>query len=206
MLKKSLYLMCTASLLSAATTMCYKKDHIDPSTIETIALDGGKCGGKLSVQDMQKKGYEIDSMKLQDGKDGFNYIYVFKNHTEPIHTSAVAVGAGVALTDAQLTARIEKIQEIKKAKIKEEQKISSIDEATKLYNTTCKRCHGDGSIRAYNTAEPLNSLSLEEMQLSMRDYANGTKDNGMAILMQPYVNLVTKKDIDGIYHYLQSIK
>ena len=54
MLKKSLYVMCTASILSAATTMCYKKDHLDPSTIETIPLDGGECAGKLSVNQMKK--------------------------------------------------------------------------------------------------------------------------------------------------------
>ena len=206
MLKKSLYLMCTASLLSAATTMCYKKDHLDPSTIENIALDGGKCGGKLSVQDMQKEGYEIDSMKLQDGQNGFNYIYVFTNNTQVQSINTNVATSGVTLTDAELTARIEKIQDTKKAKVEKEEKISSIEEATKLYNTSCKRCHGDGSIRAYNTAEPLNSLSLEEMQLSMRDYANGTKDNGMAILMRPFANTLTKKDVEGVYHYLKTIK
>jgi len=205
MLKKSLYLMCTASLLSAATTMCYKKDHLDPSTIESIALDGGKCDGKLSVQDMQKEGYEIDSMKLQDGQSGFNYIYVFTNNTKTSVPVSTAVAA-VALTDEQLTARLEKIQKKQEKKVEEEKQISSLEEATKLYNTTCKRCHGNGSIRAYNSAEPLNSLSLEDMQLAIRDYTNGTKDNGMAILMTPYANTITKKDVEGIYNYLQTLK
>ena len=65
--------------------MCYKKDHLDPSTIENIFLDGEKCAGKLSVKDMKKDGYIIDSMKLQKVKDGFTYIYIFDKKFS-IHT------------------------------------------------------------------------------------------------------------------------
>jgi len=205
MIKKSLYVMCAASILSASATMCYKKEHLDPSTIESIALSGGECKDKLSVNDMKKNGYQIDSMKIQNGKTGFNYIYVFQKETKNAIT-APAVTPSSSLTDEELTARIEKIQKKKVEQKKKEEIVSAVKSAENLYNTTCKRCHGDGTIRAYNLARPLKELSLEDMQISMRDYSNGTKDNGMAILMQPYSNLVTKKDIDGIYNYLKTLK
>ena len=203
MLKKSLYVMCTASLLSAATTMCYKKDHLDPSTIENIALDGGVCAGKLSVQAMQKDGYEIDSMKLQEGKKGFNYIYVFTKNTQK---TGINTTSGVNLTDAELTARLENIQKKQKKEVEVKRKISTLADGKELYETTCKRCHGDGTIRAYNTARPLKEMSLEDMQVSIRDYTNGSKDNGMSVLMIPYANTLTKKDIDSVYNYLNTIK
>ena len=202
MIKKSLYLICTASVLSASATMCYKKEHLDPSTIETIALSGGECKDKLSVNDMKKNGYQVDSMKIQEGKNGFNYIYVFQKNT----TNQKVVSFGNGLTDEELTARLENIQKKKKAKIEKEEMVASIDLAKNLYEDTCRRCHGDGTISAYNLSRPLKNLSLEEMQISMRDYSNGTKDNGMAILMQPYANLLIKKDIDGIYNYLKTLK
>jgi len=202
MIKKSLYLICTASVLSASATMCYKKEHLDPSTIETIALSGGECKDKLSVNDMKKNGYQVDSMKIQEGKNGFNYIYVFQKNS----TNNQAVSFGNGLTDEELTARLENIQKKKKEKIEKEEMVASIDSAKNLYEDTCRRCHGDGTISAYNLSRPLKDLSLEEMQISIRDYSNGTKDNGMAILMQPYANLLIKKDIDGIYNYLKTLK
>jgi len=201
MLKKSLYLACTASLLAASTTMCYKKEHLDPSTIETIALDGGECAGEKSVLDMKNQGYIIESLKLQNETKGMSYVYVFKKENE-IKKEVVTS----RITDEQLTARLEAIEKKKEIKKVEEKTVSSLENGENIYNSTCKSCHGDGSIRAYSTARPLNDLSLEEMEISMRDYANGSKDNGMAMLMTPYVNLVTEEDIKGIYNYLQTLK
>ncbi|MGB3752078.1 MAG: c-type cytochrome [Arcobacteraceae bacterium] len=201
MLKKSLYLACTASLLAASTTMCYKKEHLDPSTIETIALDGGVCAGEKSVGDMKKNGYIIESLKLQNETSGMSYIYVFKKQNE-IKKEVVTSG----ITDEQLTARLEAISKKKEIKKVEEETVSSLENGENIYTSTCKSCHGDGSIRAYSTARPLNDLSLEDMEISMRDYANGSKDNGMAILMTPYVNLVTNEDLKSIYTYLQTLK
>ena len=203
MIKKSLYLICTASVLSASATMCYKKEHLDPSTIETIALSGGECKDKLSVNDMKKNGYQVDSMKIQEGKSGFNYIYVFQKETKNIQNVSLSANT---LTDEELTARLENIQKKKKEKIEKEEMIASIDSAKSLYEDTCRRCHGDGTISAYNLSRPLKDLSLEEMDIAIRDYTNGSKDNGMAILMQPYANTLTKKDVKAIYNYLKTIK
>jgi len=203
MIKKSLYVICTASLLSASATMCYKKDHLDPSTIETVALSGGECKDAYSVEDMKKNGYAVDSMKIQNGTNGFNYIYVFQKDTPQNLQLLSATGN---ITDDELMQRLEKIQTKQVEIKKEEQRITTMANGKNLYESTCKRCHGDGSISAYNLARPLKEMSLEEMEIAMRDYQVGGKDNGMAILMQPYATLVTKKDIEGIYNYLQTIK
>jgi len=40
-----------------------KKSIIDPSTIETVKLEGGECGGKLTSEDMQRKGYSVGFYK-----------------------------------------------------------------------------------------------------------------------------------------------
>jgi len=205
MIKKSLYMICTASILSASATMCYKKEHLDPSTIESVTLSGGECKDKLSVNDMKKNGYQVDSMKIQNGTTGFNYIYVFQKETTQKQIQTVSPMLN-GLSDAELTARIENIQKKKIEKQEKEEMIASIDSAKNIYEETCRRCHGDGTISSYNLARPLKDLSLEEMQISIRDYSNGTKDNGMAILMQPYANMLVKNDVKGIYNYLKTIK
>ena len=201
MLKMSLAVASTAAILSASTTMCYKKDHLDPSTIESIALDGGKCDGKLSVIQMKKNGYVVDSMKLQNGTDGLNYIYIFEKKSHEVSKDGVN-----SVTNEQLTAQIKEIEKNKKLQKVTQNDTLMLEEGKKVYETTCKSCHGNGSISAYNTAKPLKQMSLEEMELSIRDYNNGSKDNGMAILMTPYANMVTKKEIKSIYIYLKTLK
>jgi len=205
MLKKSLLVMSTACLLSASTTMCYKKNHIDPSTISSVVLDGGGCDGKYSVEDMKKNGYKVDSMKLQNATDGLTYIYVFKkDNVIPVKVAATGI------SNEQLKAQLkEQIQEIKKETAIEEKKEeiqSSLQEGEKLYNTTCKRCHGDGTKKAFNKARPLKTLSLEDIQLSIRDISNGTINTNVTILMKPYAESLSSSEIKNIYNYLNNSK
>jgi len=201
MLKKSLYLACTASLLTASTTMCYKKGHLDPSTIQSVTLEGGICAGKYGVVDMKEMGYSIENLKLQNETSGTTYIYVFKKEKTDQNKSVTS-----SITNQQLTKQLEAIEEEKSTKKEQEQKVTALEKGKKVYNSTCKRCHGDdGSTSAYNSARPLNELSLEEMQISIRDYTNGSKDNGMAMLMTPYANIVTSEELKGIYEYLKTL-
>jgi len=197
MLKMSLIAVSTAAILSASTTMCYKKDHLDPSTIES----SGKCDGKLSVIQMKKNGYVVDSMKLQNGTDGLNYIYIFEKKSQEVSKDAVN-----SVTNEQLTAQMKEIEKNNKLQKVTQNDTLMLEEGKKIYESTCKRCHGDGSISAYNSAKPLKEMSLEDMEISIRDYKNGSKDNGMAILMAPYANIVTKEEIKGIYKYLKTLK
>ena len=202
MIKKSLYVACAASILNASATMCYKKEHLDPSTIENIALSGGECKDTYSVNDMKKNGYVVDSMKIQNGTNGFNYIYVFqKDKAQDFKLSTNA-----NLTDEQLLKRLEKIQTKQIEIKKEEKRITNMAKGKNIYDSTCKRCHGDGTKRAYNTARALKSMTLEQMQVSIRDIANGEQDNGMGILMMPYANLLSSQDLKDVYNYLNRTK
>jgi len=202
MIKKSLYVACAASILNASATMCYKKEHLDPSTIENIALSGGECKDTYSVNDMKKNGYVVDSMKIQNGTNGFNYIYVFqKDKAQDFKLSTNA-----NLTDEQLLKRLEKIQTKQIEIKKEEKRITDMAKGKNIYDSTCKRCHGDGTKRAYNTARALKSMTLEQMQVSIRDIANGEQDNGMGILMMPYANLLSSQDLKDVYNYLNRTK
>ena len=62
--------------LNAKTTICYKKDWKSPSTIETTPLEGGECKGELSFAQMKKDGWKLKDLKIENGKNGLNYIYV----------------------------------------------------------------------------------------------------------------------------------
>ena len=35
------------------------------ATIESIALDGGECAGKYSINDMKAKGWSVDDIELE---------------------------------------------------------------------------------------------------------------------------------------------
>jgi len=203
MLKKSLLVVCTASLLSASTTMCYKKDHLDPSTIESVSLDGGECNGSLSVIDMKKDGYKIDSMKIQNTKDGLNYIYVFTKNSNKKETVAIPN----SISDTHLSAQLKKIRKEEIIVKEKEEKISFVKAGEKLYLSNCVQCHGKkGEKEAYNTSKPLNTLSVEYMRRAILDYRLGDKDNGMAIVMNPYASFLTQDDIQKVYDYLHTVQ
>jgi len=205
MIKNSLYILCTASILNASATMCYKKEHLDPSTIETVALSGGECKDKYSVVDMKNDGYKVDSMKIQNGVDGFNYIYVFqKNDSQPLENQSIN---SMTLTDEQLTQRIENIQKAKEIKKIEEEKTIAAENGKTIYTSSCVQCHGSKAEKyAHPAIDKLSSLSFDKFDKSIREYVNDEKDNGMAIIMRPYADSLMSNDIKDVYEYIQTIK
>ena len=201
MLKKSLVALSCGIVLNASTTMCYKKDHLDPSTIETISLDGGECKGKLSVDDMKKDGYIVDSMKIQNGIDGLNYIYVFKkdSYTRTVLTTGVSTSV--------LKNQLKEIESDNKKQKEMDGEKSSLASGKKIYKLHCISCHGKSAeIEAYNTARALNTLSIDEIKSSIRSYSLDEKDNGMGILMKPYANLLNDTDANNVSKYIQTLK
>ena len=160
--------------------MCYKKDHLDPDTIETIPLKGGVCDEKRSVRDMQNDGYKVEDIRISNGIEGLNYTYIF-------------------IKDSSTKKSIPK-----SAKLEINDKVD-IKAGEKLYNKTCVTCHGDGTISAYNAARPLATLSVEQIEESIRDYGLDEKDNGMAILMKPYANSLIDEDIVNVAAYIQTL-
>jgi len=80
------------------------------------------------------------------------------------------------------------------------------EEGKKLYISTCQRCHGTkGEIEASNTSKALNKMTLEEMEVSIREYTIDNKDNGMAILMNPYSDSLSDDDLYNIDQYLKTV-
>ena len=202
MFKKNLIMLSLSSLLLAESTMCFKKDITDPSIVETTPLDGGKCLGIKTLTQMKKDGWILDDMKISSSKenDGMNYIFILKKNSSTI-TPIVAINKN------NLKASLLEIEKEKKAKQKANKLNKSLANGKKIYTSDCASCHGEkASKEAYNTSRALNTLSLEDMQVAIRDYTLNTKDNGMAIVMQPYANGLTTKDVEDIYKYIQTLK
>ncbi len=202
MLKQTLAILSCSAILSASTTMCYKKNHLDPGTIEYISLDGGKCDGKFSVLDMKGEGYIVDSMKIHNSKnaEGLDYIYIFKKD------SNTEDDAGVAISAVGLKAQLKQLKDDEKKQKEIDDTKLSIENGKKLYQNDCIECHGeDARVEAYNSARALGSLTLEDMQVSIRDYNLEEKDNGMAILMKPYADSLMPNDIEDVYNYIQTL-
>ena len=202
MLKKGLYTLCITSILSASSTMCFKKDHADLSTIETTALNGGKCNGKRSVVEMKKDGFIVDDIKITSSKNGFDYVYIFKKgvvSNQTLNTSN--------MTRSQMKAQLKEIlNEDEVAKKVEETKIAK-KLGKEVYTEVCVKCHGiNGEISAYNVVRPLNILSVEDIKESFRDYGLEEKDNGYAILMKPYVDKYSADEVHSIATYIQTLK
>ncbi len=187
MLKKSLLILSVVSLLNGSSTMCFKKDHTDPDTIETIPLKGGICNNEKSVIDMKKDGYSVEDIKISNGDTGLNYIYIFKQDNKKVISSK------------------EEIKEQIQA-IKDDEKKVDLIAGEKIYKNTCNRCHGDGTISAYNKARPLANLTIEDIEVSIRAYSLDEKDNGMAMLMKPIANSLMSNDIKNVAAYIQTLK
>jgi len=203
MFKKTLLLTSSVALLSASTTMCFKKEHIDPSTIETVKLEGGECKGKLSSEDMQRNGYAVSDIKISSGETGLNYIYIFKKD-EPLAT--VTTDGKYILSKEDLRAKMQELRAEEIAEEKEKIEAGNIAVGKTFYEANCQQCHGDGTIAAYGTARPLRSMSLSQMENAIIDYDYDQKVSSTAALMKPYANMLTTKRIQNIYSYLQSLQ
>ena len=67
----------TSNLTFAQETTCYKNEVEKPSLIEDVTLDGGICGGKLSLNQMKNDGWDILDIKITTSQNKFNYTYYF---------------------------------------------------------------------------------------------------------------------------------
>lgn len=186
--------------LSAQTTMCFKENHTSMSTIENTKLDGGECQGLNSVKDMKKAGWKTDDIKITSTPSGHNYIYIFKKNEQTISS------IDEAALETKILQRLEqrKIEEIAVKKQVLFARKSKSGEA--LYKNKCVSCHGqNGELVARGTSRVIKDLNLSDFELAIRDYNLGTYDRGMAFVMAPYANSLTKRDIKNVYIYLKSI-
>ena len=203
MLKKTLLLASSVALLNASTTMCFKKEHIDPSTIETAKLEGGECGGKLSSQDMQRLGYTVGDIKISAGETGLNYIYIFKKD-EPLAT--VTTDGKMILTKEDLKAKMQELRAEEIAEEKEKIQAGNIASGKAFYEANCQKCHGlKGEMNAYGVSRPLVQLNYDQFSNAILDYDLNDRISATSTLMRPYANMLTDERIKNITSYLQSL-
>lgn len=197
--------LATTSLLFASSTMCFKKDHVDPSSIESIPLNGGECAGKYSVNQMKDQGYNVKDIKITLGENGMDYMYIFSKET--VVLGGQNSSGGQALTKEQLKAYLYEIQEEEKIANKKKEEMGDIAAGKEMYTSQCAQCHGDrGEKKAYNVSKPLNTMTFDDMVYAIREYDLGERTGGMTMLMKPYAAGLTEDKIKNISSYLQSLK
>lgn len=80
-----LFALVTLSNAQIFKTMCFMEKWSSPSTIEKVKMNGGKCNGEKSIEDLKKEGWEIDDIITKEHKEGISYMYIMqKNVAESI--------------------------------------------------------------------------------------------------------------------------
>jgi len=192
---------------NAQTTMCFKKSHQDVTTIEDVKLNGGDCNGAYSLNEMKKDGWKTNDIKITTNQDGSsNFVYILKKGENLTNFS----NYNSEFSQEELEQRIMKrIIDKKKADQKvaeEKRKIESIANGKNLYSS-CVSCHGEkGEKSAYNVSKPLNSLSVDEMDVIIGSYTRDSSYGyGYQMVMQQYAYSLTENKIKDIKAYLDSV-
>ena len=196
LLYKLIFLCFTAIVLNAQTTMCYKENHKDMSTIENVKLDGGICQGQKTVKQMNQEGWETSDIKISDN----NYIYLFKKVTNINNVNMDEL-------EQRVLNRMKKEKEDKRLEERKKMVQSKIKHGKRYYENKCALCHGNyGESKKYNIS-PINTLSLDNLKVAIREYVTGERDNKpMAQLMVPYASMLNQNTINNLYVYMQSVK
>jgi hypothetical protein len=90
-----------SNLAFAQDTTCYKNGVEKPSLIEDVALDGGICNGKLSLNEMKSNGWDVLDIKINSTKNKFNYTYYFtkdNNSKQPTNNVLLKTSSNENLT------------------------------------------------------------------------------------------------------------
>lgn len=188
--------------LFADITMCFKENHPSLTTIEDVPLNGGACEGKYSINDMKKKGWVIEDIKI----NGSNYVYILKTQDHGKTVAGVAPsGVSQEQMEANILAKLEAKQEAEAAaKIAKEAEEVSAD-ARDIYISQCQNCHGEkGELNKGGTR--LKDLSIADMEAAVKDYKLGTGDKASSIYGPTHINFLDDKRIKSIKAYLDSIQ
>lgn len=180
----------------AQTTMCYKQNHTDFSTIESVKLDGGLCAGEKSLKEMKKNGWTTDDIKI----DGNNYIYILKK--DEVNMQNIDIQA----LENQIIKRLEQKEVDSQIASKEEKRVKMSISGKNLYLNKCETCHGINGEKLPGRSRAISKLNLFDFTTTIRDYINGSGyDRGTAFQMTPYAGIMDANDIKNVYIYLQAI-
>ena len=188
------------TLAFSQTSMCFKENHKDLSTISNTALDGGECKGLYSLEDMKKQNWKIEDINISQNKNKKTYIYIFKKNETTISS----------LDEEKIEKRImQRLKERKKQEVeekKQEIKYTMSKNGKELYINKCQKCHGiNADIKAQNTSRPLVDLNYSDMKTAIRDYTLDDYDRGRAFLMKPYALMLSNRNLKNVYSYIQSL-
>jgi cytochrome c553 len=192
-MKYLVYSALLINMLLANTTMCYKNNIKDISTVEDKKFDGGKCNSTYSITDMKKNKWTIDDIKIsKNDKNLFNFIYILKNN----ETKKVVSPNKIDYS------KLSKVMETNK---KIETQKDSLKNGEKVYNMHCKSCHGTKGEKTPGSSLALNTMSLDDLQYTMRAYRQNEQDKGLAIIMKPYADLIMATEVKEIFEYLKQL-
>lgn len=77
----------SSTIVNAKNTVCYKNDWSSPSTIDSVALDGGECNSKYSLKQMKEKGWSILDIKIDSSQNNLSYKYILSDNVLKAQTS-----------------------------------------------------------------------------------------------------------------------
>jgi mono/diheme cytochrome c family protein len=200
LLKTTLASALFTTLAFSQTTMCFKENHTNLTTLETVKLDGGECQSKLSLTDMKANGWEVDDIKINNN----NYIYILKKGS--VSTTVNSSNINMEDLEAKVLAKMEAKRKIEKEQKEKIQKEENASNGKKIYTNKCQNCHGAKGELEPGFSAVIANLSKDDFQGSIDGYRNGSYNNGTSIQMTAYALAISDEDINNIYDYIQSVK
>ena len=177
-------------------TICFKKNHQDISTLDSVKLDGGKCLGTNSQSEMLKQGWILDNFNIKNG----DYLFIFK--TDDKNMTMTNKESIEAIVEKKI--KKDKTEEIKNTLKIEKEKSTSLGKRT--YLKKCSSCHGLKADKKVGNSALLNSMSLDNFLDSIKGYKIGSYDLGNSSEMKPYAVGFSSYEMKNVYEYIQSIK
>jgi cytochrome c553 len=180
-------------------TICFKKNHSDVTTLESVNLSGGKCLGSNSQSDMLKKGWKLDNFNIKNG----DYLFVFKkdDNATPVTNSKLIED----IVDKKIGKIEKKKSDIIAKNIKiEKEKSFSLGKNT--YIKKCSSCHGINADKKAGNSALLNSMTLDDFLDSLKGYKVGSYSLGNSSEMKPYAVGFSSYEMKNVYEYIKNIK
>ena len=177
-------------------TICFKKNHQDISTLDSVKLDGGKCLGTNSQSEMLKQGWILDNFNIKNG----DYLFIFK--TDDKNMTMTNKESIEAIVEKKI--KKDKTEEIENTLKIEKEKSTSLGKRT--YLKKCSSCHGLKADKKVGNSALLNSMSLDNFLDSIKGYKIGSYDLGNSSEMKPYAVGFSSYEMKNVYEYIQSIK
>jgi cytochrome c553 len=180
-------------------TICFKKNHTDISTLESVKLSGGKCLDSNSQSDMLKKGWKLDNFNIRNG----GYLFVFKKNDNNLPLANTQVIEDIV--DKKI-GKIEKKKSDDIAKTIKIKKDKSFSLGKRTYVKKCSSCHGLNADKKAGNSAILSSMTLDDFLDSLKGYKVGSYSLGNSAEMKPYAVGFSSYEMKNVFEYIKSLK